>query len=393
MDTKQKKQGARSRRDTRTAPAKQPDARQRRQAPQQTHQRPAGEPRTDAAQEVYRPAQQARRTAPAQTPERRRLQEGQRRPHPAANEKQRNDRQRQQSRARQAQRRRKRTPRRPTPAVVYTQPAAFNRNRLLMQILIVTAVVLAFVMGLSIFFKVKNVTVAGANAYSAWTIREASGIEDGDKLLTFSRGMAAAKIEAELPYVKHVRIGIKLPDTVNIIIEEYDVVYSIQSSDDLWWLITSGGKVLEQTDGGTASTYTKVLGVTLESPVVNEQGIAAGTAAEAVTSTEESTGEAATASRTVTSADRLNAALEILQALEANDIVGEAASVDVSDLDDIVLWYGTQFQVELGDTSNMVDKLAAMKAAINDEELKNGYGILDVTFTTWEDMVGYTPFE
>lgn len=391
METKQKKQGDNTRRGTRGSAAKQPQTRQGRPASQQTRQRPAGERRADVAQEVYRPTDQRRRPGASQTPERRRAQSStpRKRPQDTAI----SDRQRQTSRAKQAQRRRRRTPRRPTPAVVYTQPAAFNRNRLLMQMLIVTAVVLALVMGLSIFFRVKNVTVSGANAYSAWTIREASGIEEGDKLLTFSRARAAAKIEAELPYVKDVRIGIKLPDTVNIIIEEYDVVYSIQSSDSLWWLITSGGKVLEQTDGGTANSYTKVLGVTLESPVVNELGVAAKTEAEVPDTTEETTGESATVSAVVTAQDRLDAALQILQALERNDVVGEAASVDVSDLSDIILWYGTQFQVELGDVSNMVDKIASMKAAINDEELKNGYGILDVSFTYWEDMVGYTPFE
>ena len=45
------------------------------------------------------------------------------------------------------------------PEVVYTQPKVFNRNRLIMRLLTILAVVLAFGMGLSIFFKVENVTV------------------------------------------------------------------------------------------------------------------------------------------------------------------------------------------------------------------------------------------
>jgi len=107
-------------------------------------------------------------------------------------------------------------PKTPTPAVIYTQPLPFNRDRLIVQLITVTAVVLAIVMGLSVFFKVKTITVTGAETYSPWAVREASGISEGDKLLTFSKIRAASQIMANLPYVKGVRIGIKLPDTVNI---------------------------------------------------------------------------------------------------------------------------------------------------------------------------------
>ena len=76
----------------------------------------------------------------------------------------------------------------------------------------------------------------------------------------------------------------------------------------------------------------------------------------------------------------------------ANDIVGEAASVDVSQLQDITLWYGTQYQVNLGSIADMDKKIVYMKNAImqmNDYQT----GILDISFTTWPDQVGYTPFD
>ena len=94
---------------------------------------------------------------------------------------------------------------------------------------------------------------------------------------------------------------------------------------------------------------------------------------------------------TVTAAQRLSAALQILRALEANDIVGEAASVEVTRLDDIILWYGSRYQVNLGDTADMEYKVACMKDAILQlSEYESG--ILDISFTNWQDQVGYTPF-
>ncbi len=298
-------------------------------------------------------------------------------------------RQRQEERAKQ----RRRAAKRPTPAVVYTQPAVFNWNRLLMQLLIVTAIVLALVVGLSIFFKVKTITVSGANVYSEWTVREASGIAEGDNLLTFSIPRASGRIITELPYVKNVRIGIKLPDTVNIIIEEENVVYGIQSSDGLWWLMTSEGKIVEQTDGGTAGSYTKILGVTLEAPLIGEAGVATEAATAPTAETDASGVVIGTEPVIVTGAERLQVALEILLALETNDVVGEAASVNVSELGDIQLWYGQQYLVKLGDSTNLSYKIAQMCGAIRSDALATGYGELDCSYTTWPDKVGYTPFE
>ena len=288
---------------------------------------------------------------------------------------------------------RKKRASRPTPAVIYTEPAVFSRNRLILQLITVTAVVLALVLAMSIFFRVEKITVSGARVYSEWTVREASGIEEGDYLLSFSRARASGRIITELPYVDRVRIGIKLPDTVNIVIKELDVVYAIQASDGLWWLVSSEGKIVEMTDAGTAAGYTKVLGVTLESPEVGEMGAAKEEATSPTAQTDAEGNVVGTVPVTITNAQRLQVALEILQALELNDIVGEAASVNVADLSNIELWYGTQYQVQLGDSSRLDHKIASMYAAINSSELSTGYGVLDVSFTTWENQVGYTPFE
>ncbi len=281
--------------------------------------------------------------------------------------------------------RRKRRAQQPAPAVIYTSPQAFNRDRLLVQLITVTAVVVALVMGLSVFFKVEVITVSGTEVYTPWAVREASGIAEGDSLLTFSRSRAGAQIKANLPYVKDVSFGIKLPDTVNIIVVEEEVVYSIQDTNGQWWLITSQGRVVEQTNSGKASNYTKVLGVALESPGLQQTAVAA---EEAPTATDES---GAPILATVTGEQRLSAALEILQALEANDIVGDAASVDVSQIENIVLWYGTRYQVTLGDSSNLEYKISCMNDVIMQLSDYQS-GMLDVSFRIWTDQVGYTPF-
>ena len=279
----------------------------------------------------------------------------------------------------------KKRPKQPTPAVIYTQPAAFNRNRLLVQLTTVVAIVLAMVMGLSVFFKVENITVSGAEVYSEWAVKEASGLVGGENLLTFSHARSAALIKANLPYVDTVRFGIKLPDTVNIIIEEDDVVYAIKDQDQAWWLINSDGRVVEMGNSSKAANHTQVLGVMIQDPVPDETAVPV----EFTTSETDASGEMIPI--TVTNAQRLTAALQILKALEANDIVGSAASVDVTRTEDIILWYGSRYQVNLGDSTRLDYKIACMNDAILQMSDYQS-GILDISFTIWPDQVGYTPF-
>ena len=274
----------------------------------------------------------------------------------------------------------------PTPAVIYTQPQAFNRTRLLVQLLTAAGIVAALILGLSVFFKVKVIEVTGAEVYSEWMIREASGLEDGDNLLTFSHARSAALIKANLPYVDTVRFGIKLPDTVNIIVKEDDVVYGIKDQNGQWWLMNSDGRIVEMGDAAKASNHTQVLGVVLDNPVVDERAVAM----ETVSAQTLPEGETAPIV-TTTGAQRLTAALQILRALEQNDIVGEAASVDVTRMEDIILWYGSRYQVNLGDSTRLDYKVACMNDVILQMSDYQS-GILDISFTIWPTQVGYTPF-
>lgn len=290
------------------------------------------------------------------------------------------------------------TPRPPQPSVeiVYTPPKPFNRKRLLLQLGIVAAVVLAVFFSLWLFFKVSDVTVAnlgsasvdgvsvsGTGRYNAQTIVEASGIREGDSLLAINKAQVSSQIITKLPYVKSVRIGIKLPGTVNIEIEELDVVYAIAEPDGSWWLMNSEGKLIEKTDAAAASEHTQVLGVNLDLPVVGQQAAAkeaepAGTLPE---------GE--TQPVTISNAQRLQTALTLLQYLEENDVMGEVVSLDVTDMGSVKLQYGDRFAIQLGDTTNLSYKIEMAIAAIG-QLAEHDRGTLDVSFIVRQDVI-YTP--
>lgn len=279
----------------------------------------------------------------------------------------------------------------PAPDVVYTPAKPFSRDRLLIRLATVVAVVIALMFGISIFFRVEYVTVSGVDKYTPYMIQQAAEIKEGDALLGLSDARIGGKITSALPYVEEVRVSIQLPDTVHIEITELDVVYSIRDDQDAWWLITADGRVVTTADNATAGTYTKVEGVRLSDPISGGQAEAADVntgfmVEDPVTGTMVPQFESGDS--------RLAAALSILQYLEDNVIIGEVASVDVTDLTDLELWYGQRFQVKLGDTTELGYKIRCMNAAINGEDGLDAHdsGILDISFTVYPDSIGYSVF-
>lgn len=303
----------------------------------------------------------------------------------------RNPQQRTSAAVKEKTRRRKLTPKQPSPEVVYTQPGPFNRNRFLLHLATVVAVVLALLFGMSIFFKVKTVTVAGTSKYTAWDVREASGIQEGENLLTISEAKISSNIKAKLPYVNKVRVGIKLPDTVKIEITELDVVYAVEADDSSWWLMRADGGIVDKTNSADAESYTKLVGVQIAQPEIGQKA----QAFQPVT--DETTAEGQPVPVTVKAGEQLDAAISILQFMEDCGIIGQAASVNVADLGNLEIWYGTRFQVLLGDATQLGYKISVVKSAVDEYMQTYDSGILDASQSIQPDpereyQVIYTPF-
>lgn len=287
-----------------------------------------------------------------------------------------------------AQRRRAESqPKVPTPEVVYTAPKVFSGSRFLLKLSTIVAMVIALTFGISIFFKVDVITVTGSEKYTPWTVVEASGIREGDNLLTFSKAAACGKIISSLPYVENVRIGIKLPDTVNIEIKEIDVVYAIKDGFDSWWLINSEGKVIGPGTSADAGEHTQILGMQLNSPVENQQAVAM----EQPVAEPDPTGVTVPGlQQQASGSQRLTVALSILQYLEANSSIGEIVSVNVSNISAIELWYGQQYQIKLGDSTQLGYKIeCALRTIDGLDDYQRG--TVDCSFTIMEDRPMFTP--
>ncbi len=317
---------------------------------------------------------------------------------------------------------RQRTVKRPEPEhipeVTYSMPKPFSRGRFMLKLITVVAVVLAVMSCLSLFFQVDQVLVSGAEQYTPYAIKMASGIEEGDPLLQISEPRTAGKIIDALPYIKSVKISRNLPGTVSIQVQELEVTYAIQAIDESWWLIASDGRVVEQIDASQASAYTKIVGVLAEAPRTNQQIQAAqmtepesetvpGETSEGETTVAETeTTEPATEETGETSEqeseevslppqpregdqERMNTVLAILDQLERNEVIGQMSVIDVTSLTGITMEYGNRFHVVVGTTEELGYKIAAMTSAVAQLQ-EYEIGELDVSFK-FGDKVIFNP--
>ena len=277
--------------------------------------------------------------------------------------------------------------------IVYTQAKPFMLSAFLAGLLTVIAVVAAIVLGMSIFFKVATVNVSGSDKYTPWEVMQAADIQQGDTLLTLNKSRAAGKIKTSLPYVDEVRIGIKLPDTVNIEITELAVTYVIDADDGSQWFMDANGKLLEVATPADALFCTKIEGVVITAPEAGQKAVAKEPEPETTTQTDAS-GETVevTLPVTITGSERLAVVCTILQLMEDNGILGEMDSVDVTDLSDIELWYADRYHILLGDSGNLSRKVRSFTLAIG-QMSEYQTGVLDASFTIWPDQVGYTTFD
>ena len=109
------------------------------------------------------------------------------------------------------------------------------------------------------------------------------------------------------------------------------------------------------------------------------------------------TDEGETIPVTVLPQEQLSTVVSILQYLESNRIIGDIASLNVTDLGNIEMWYGDRFQVLLGDTTQLSYKIGLIKTAIDTHMETYDSGVLDASLTIQPDpekeyQVIYTPF-
>jgi hypothetical protein len=249
--------------------------------------------------------------------------------------------------------------------------------------LVMLAVVAVIVLSMIIFFKVKHIEVilpegkdGGRAYYTPEEIIEASGINIDENLLSLSKATVAARIHAALPYVNDIQIKKQLPGTVIISFTEFEVTYSIQDETGGWWLMSRDGRVLEATEEKEAKTHLYVTGMPIEVP--NPGDYIKPAADEGADLSEIAAKQAVVR--------------DIIPALEGTAFVKQIDRVDVSTSYDLTLWWAAdRYEIRLGTTENLSYKLQFLQATLDNNDVRNRSGIIDVSFQE-DDKVHFLEF-
>ena len=281
-----------------------------------------------------------------------------------------------------ARRRVVRPPQEEIPEIIYTAPKPLTRGRFALSLLSMAAVAAAVFLALSVFFRVETIAVAGAEKYTPWMIRQAAGVEPGDALLSIGEARVASRIRMKLPYVDEIKVGIRLPGTVEIQVTELQVTYSIEDENGGWWLISANGRAVEPVSLDQALGYTRVEGLAIRTPTAGEpvQAIPGrivdgdGNAVELAQSDAD---------------QQLSALIKVMTGLEKSRIIGQITKIDMTSVTDIRLEYPQLLTVRLGDDDRLDYKINYLAAAIKQLQA-NQSGELDLTLEYTEDAI-FTP--
>ena len=135
--------------------------------------------------------------------------------------------------------------------------------KLLSVLLICSAIIVA----MTLFFRVDKIVVTGQKRYTEEEIREATGVELGSNMYLLNKYDIVRAITRELPYIEDIRVNRKLPDTLLIEVRESGRPFALVQ-DGSAWLISAGGKIVEQLPEKEARQYGLISGCQLLAPSV-----------------------------------------------------------------------------------------------------------------------------
>lgn len=237
------------------------------------------------------------------------------------------------------------------------------------RLLIMGGIVVAVVLSMVIFFRVRTIEVVGNSYYAPEEIVQAAGVAEGDNLLTVSRGGAAGNIMAQLPYIESVRVTRKLPNTLVLTVSEFDATYAVTDTAGDCYLITANGKATEKIEPREAKSHIQIEAPVIETPTIGE--IVTIPAAE---------GEELAVQ------GQFDALIGVLQEIENADLAKQIVSVSIPSSYRITLNYEDRFEVNLGNAEKLSNKLEFLKVVVA-EQKDYATGTIDLSLSEGDKVV------
>ncbi|MBQ9679552.1 MAG: FtsQ-type POTRA domain-containing protein [Ruminococcus sp.] len=215
--------------------------------------------------------------------------------------------------------------------------------------------IVGVILSLTVLFKTQTYEVSGVTKYTEEAIIEASGISKGENIFLAPKSPAEKRIKQEFPYVEDVTVSFKIPDAIRISVVEAVEGYLVKMNSSDYLVISTKGRILEQTNKPDDYDLPIFIGPKLQS----------GSVGDYVSYEDESV---------------LDMIEGITQTFADNGYQG-ITEIDATNSADISFTYDDRVKVKLGIPEDLDYKIRTAMTIINENLDKNGSakGILDVS--------------
>mgnify|MGYP000983243796 CR=1 FL=1 len=218
----------------------------------------------------------------------------------------------------------------------------------------VVLIAIAVYFGISVFFRVTDIEIVGAERYTAEQILSASRVSRGDNLLLLDTKEVTENITTRLPYISDVVVEKRIPDKITMTVTESRPVAAIDVGGQ-WWLLDQKGRALEKAERVDIAGKVRVEGLAPENVVAGQ--------ALVVSQKDEKKREAVS---------------RLLIALEREGMMGRCEWIDVSNIAALTMRYDNRFTVVLG-TIDKIDKNLVRLVGVIDQIEEGETGRIDMT--------------
>lgn len=230
-----------------------------------------------------------------------------------------------------------------------------GRSGFLYKLLSVLVICTAILAAMTLFFRVGSIVVTGQKRYTAEEIQAASGVELGSNMYLLNKFDVVRAITGELPYIEDIRINRKLPDTLLIEVRESGRPFALVQ-DGSAWLVSAGGKLVDQIPEREAGQYGRITGCQLLAPSV-------GTPLALATEY----------------AAQQSSLLDLLAALDSAGLTENVDAIRLDDLSDLKMDYIGRFTVRMAYGADYGFELKKLTLTLEDEKIQsNMTGTIDL---------------
>ena len=210
--------------------------------------------------------------------------------------------------------------------------------RVLGRVLLTGIVLAAAVVAMTVFFRVKTISVEGAEQYGSEELIAGMDVQKGDNLYLWNKNRVLSDLMHSFPYLESAQLRRKLPDGLVLTVTECTAAAAVRNEDNTFTYISAGGKVLENNaaDGGLPT----VLGVTLNAQIGDF--LATGTDAH------------------------VDAMLNVLENMDAAGLLEKMSFLNLNDLTDVRIGYDKRFDIRAGSLDDLTYRLRFAQTVISD---------------------------